>query len=401
MPATAAQIRRQNVFDVLRAIHIDERATRKSVAQETGLSLATVSSVVADLQARGIVRESALRRQATGRPMAQLGLDPAHGAFVGVDIAETYVHVETYDAALTSLTSAQAELDPDHRDPESVIAAVTAVVLDQIAELPGPPLGIGVSAPGQIDPAGGTSVFAPNWNWHNVPLLDMLRRRLDVPLSLDNPLKLLSVAELWSSNSREFVDFAVVNLGTGVGVGICVDRQVFRGRNNSAGEWGHCVMVADGRACRCGSHGCIEAYTGAPGIIQTIRETAPQLLPVRSTSQSEALTIFAEGIRAGDVPSLLALDAVGHHLGIAVASLVNLLNPDHILLGGWVTDLLGQPLLEATLPHLRHHALAVPLRSTTFAVQHIPGNAVSLGAAYAAMEAYLDSTSRSLFVTAP
>jgi predicted NBD/HSP70 family sugar kinase len=401
MAATAAEIRRQNVFDVMRSVHNAAKATRKSIANETGLSVATVSSVIAELQARGIVRETTLSRQYTGRPSSQLALNPDHGVFLGVDIAETYVHVEAYDSALTSLSSTEVPLDPERRDPATVIGAVSEVILSEIAGLGNSQvLGIGVSAPGQIDPAGGTSVFAPNWNWHRVPLLESLRETIQSPLSLDNPLKLLTVAELWSSSGREVEDFAVINIGTGVGAGICIDRQVFRGRSNSAGELGHCVLVAGGRDCRCGSRGCIEAYTGAPGMIQTVRDHAPHLLGP-SLSQAEAVAAFAAAIKAGDRSALETLDIVARHLGMAISTLINLLNPGHVVLSGWVTRCLGPALMDAALPYVRKHALAVPFTGTTFAVQKIDGNAVSLGAAYAAVEAYLDSTNKATALFPP
>lgn len=396
MAATAAEIRRQNVFDVMRSIHNSSKATRKSTANETGLSVATVSSVVGELQARGIVHEASLSRPFTGRPSSQLELAPDHGFFLGVDIAETYIHVEAYDSALVSVSSREMPLDPERRDPAAVIDAVSGIVLAAIASLgDGPVLGIGVSAPGQIDPAGGTSVFAPNWNWYSVPLLDLLRQTIDAPLSLDNPLKLVTVAELWSSAGREVEDFAVLNIGTGVGAGVCIDRQVFRGRSNSAGELGHCVLVAGGRDCRCGSHGCIEAYTGAPGIIRTVHERAPHLLDA-ALSQSEAIEAFAAALRAERPEAIDALREVALHVGVAMATLINLFNPGRIVLSGWVVQTLGVALLEATLPFVERHALAVPFAGISFGIQNIDGNAVSLGAAYSAVEAYLDSTSRAI-----
>lgn len=394
MSGTAAEIRRQNVFDVLRTVHAESNASRKGVAGRTGLSTATVSSVVTELQHKGLVTETPVRRQVAGRPAAELSLNPEHGVFVGVDIAETYVHAEAYDAALGSLRSVEVELDPAAMDPSAVIAAVSETVSRLVHTVGSEAIrGVGLSAPGQVDRAGGTSIFAPNWNWRGVPLLDALHETIPFPLSLDNPLKLLTVAELWSERSIGSGDFAVLNLGTGIGAGLCIDRQVFRGRTNSAGELGHCLLVPGGRSCRCGSRGCIEAYVGAPGMIATISETYPELLAGGGTTQKAGLSQFADAVRAEEPRALLALSSIAQSLGVAIATLINLFNPGRVVLGGWVSTLMGDILLESALPFVREYALEVPFDATTFGTQVISGNPVSLGAAYAALESYLDTSS--------
>lgn len=395
MRDSAADIRRTNTFDVIRTIHALPQATRKVIATENNLSVATVSSIIADLIGSDLVREIGIRRQTTGRPTAQLALNPDHGILLGVDIAETYVHVDTFDSSLQLLSSTELPLDPHQNGARSVASKISDAISQELNRSERqilPVLGIGVSAPGQVDQVGGTSVFAPNWDWHNVPLLALLRNAVDAPLVLDNPLKAITIAELWSESGRSVSNFAVLNIGTGVGAGIALGGKIYRGRTNSAGEWGHTVIVADGRACRCGSRGCIEAYIGAPGIMQSLREIAPTSNLLLGGDQTATLHRLRHALDDGDPIAAQIVERTGYFLGIGISNLINILNPERVVLGGWVVDTLGEYLLDAARPHMDSHALATPALASRLDIQKITGNAVSLGAATLAFERYyLDS----------
>ena len=394
MPRSAADIRRANTFDVIRAVHALSAPTRKVIATESSLSFATVSSIVADLVALGLVQEIGIQRQTTGRPTAQLALDPSHGILLGVDIAETYVHVETFDSSLKTLSFTELALDPHQNDARSVAGTVGDAIAQELnrdGREAKAVLGIGVSAPGQVDQAGGTSVFAPNWDWHNVPLLSLLHQTVDAPLVLDNPLKAITIAELWSGAGRSVSDFAILNVGTGVGAGIALDGRVFRGKTNSAGEWGHTVLVAGGRDCRCGSRGCVEAYVGAPGIMQTLREIAPDSPLLIDDDQTATVHALRRALDDDDPVAGEVLKRTGRFLGIGISNVINMLNPDLVVLAGWVVRILGVDLLDAARPHVTSHALSTPASAARLDIQKINGNAVSLGAAAIALETYLDS----------
>lgn len=396
MLENTADIRRSNLVDVIRAIHGSARTTRKAIATEKDLSFATVANIVTSLIRAGLVRESGLRRQGTGRPTAELALNPELGFLLGVDIAETYVHVETFDAALLTIGSTTVALDPQQNGAASVATKIKQVIAQEVNRTGIPAeriLGVGVSAPGLVDPIGGASVFAPNWAWHNVPLLELLKDAVDAPLTLDNPLKALVVAEQWSGFGRGVDDFAVLSIGTGVGAGLSIGGRLHRGRTNSAGEWGHSVLVADGRGCRCGSNGCVEAYIGAPGILETLRELDPTSPLLRGDDQTASMTALAVAIAAGDPTAQEVLARTGHFLGITIANIVNILNPELVIISGWVVDTLGQALLEAARPAAKRHALAVPMGATRIERQEIGRNGVSLGAGTLALEHYLDSLS--------
>lgn len=389
---STADIRRANAFDVVRALHGTADASRREIAQATGLSNATITNICNLLLTAGVVTESRREKAATGRPTTRLTLNPTHGRFLGVDIAETYVHVETLNLALDCLSSTDLEIDYHRRRPRQIVERVTEAIQREAEANPSLPLlGVGVSAPGQVDQVGGTSVFAPNWGWRNVPLLDLLTKALDAPMRLDNPLKSLVLAQLWTQPLRATQDFVVVNLGTGVGLGAAIDGHVLRGRTNSAGEWGHTVIVADGRQCRCGSRGCIEAYVGAAGIMQTLREVAPNSPVLHADDQTLTMRALAQALERGDPAALATAERTAHFLGIGLASVINMLNPEVVVLAGWVTQLLGERLLDMARPHIARHALAVSMMAASFEIEHPRNNSVSVGAAATALEAYLEA----------
>lgn len=385
-------IRTANRYRVLRQVLADGPVSRPALAAATGLSQATVATVTGELHRRGLVRVAGFEDSAAGRPAALLAVDPAGGALIGVDVAETYVHAELFDLTLRVLATARLPLAPGEDGPE-LVAERTAEAVSRVRErgaLPGVPvLGVGVTMPGMVDREGGVSVFAANWDWHGVPLLGLLARHIPYRLYLDNPLRATTVAELWFGAARGRQDAVVVNLGTGVGAGLALGGAVHRGVSNSAGEWGHTTLVHGGRPCRCGRHGCVESYVGAPGIIRTLTEVAPGSALLRPGDQMGTIAALAAGSAAGDPVARRVLEVCADQLGAAVADLVNLLNPEVVVLSSWVAREWGAPLLEAVRGAVGRYALGRPLASAEIVLSPVEGDPVSLGAATFALEGAL------------
>lgn len=393
MKRTSRDIRVANRFEVFRRILAAGPVARQGIAADTGLSLATVSNLVGELLQAGLLEEVGYQDSGGGRPRALVAVHRPGGLLAGVDVAETYVHVELFDTGLRVLASVEEPLDPrQERHPAQIVAhivsslrSVTAqaeVGLDQL-------LGVGVSVPGQVDRDGGVSIFAPNWDWHDVPLRDHLAAQLPVPIYLDNPLRAGVLAELWFGAGRGRDDVVVLTMGTGVGAGLAYHGQLYRGATNSAGEWGHTNLVMDGRPCRCGSRGCVEAYIGAPGIMAQLREIAPDSPLLHPDDQSATIDALAEACRTGDPVAAAVLDETARYLAVAIGDLINIANPEVIVLSSWVAAKLGEPLLDRTRPLLARHTLRRPLMHTEISRCRIAGNPVSLGAATFALEGYL------------
>ncbi|MGY4100706.1 ROK family protein [Nocardia sp. R16R-3T] len=383
---TARDIRRRNRFYVLQAVYAAAGHTnRQEIARATGLSFATVGNLLAELLDVGVLAELGYDAPGIGRPRAQLAINPARGMLVGVDIAETTIHFDLFDLAMSVLRSVEIPVDPAATQPDDVAELIIRGILELIAGDSDKVLGVGLSVPGLVEPEGGVSVFSPYWHWRDVSLKALLARRLPHPLYLDNPLKASTAAHLWFGAGRDVDDLIVVTLRAGVGIGVVIDGALYRGVTNSAGEWGHTNLVIDGRECRCGRNGCVEAYVSARGIVQTLRELAPAS-PLLAAD--DATTIAA--IAASDDPIAdEVIEKTGNYLGVAVANLVNLFNPRTMVFGDLVANVLGERLLAVTRRVAAHHAMSDPFAAVTLQLCTLPHNPVSLGAATFALEGFL------------
>ncbi|EFL21701.1 putative ROK-family transcriptional regulator [Streptomyces himastatinicus ATCC 53653] len=397
MKRTSRDIRTANRYGVLRHIVAESPVSRQEVAAATGLSLATVANLVGELLELGMLVEVGYEDSDGGRPRGLVAVNSSGGALIGVDVAETYVHVELFDLALTVLARADQELRPERpeeNDPTKVVAHIAAAVASVVGQAeiaPDRVLGVGISMPGQVDREGGVSVFAPNWDWHDVPLLRMLADHIPYPLYLDNPLRACTVAEQWFGAARGRGDAVVVNLGTGVGAGLALGGALHRGVSNSAGEWGHTTLILDGRQCHCGNRGCVETYVGAPGIMRNLRELSPDSPLLRADDQTATIEALGRGLADGDPVAAQVVRDTARYLGAGLADLINLLNPEVIVLSSWVAAALGEGLLAEVREAVAGRALRRPLASTEIVLCPIPSNPVSLGAATFVLEGSLAS----------
>ncbi|MEU9451270.1 ROK family transcriptional regulator [Streptomyces sp. NPDC048277] len=394
MKHTSRDIRTANRYEVLRHIIAESPTSRQELAAVTGLSLATVATLVGELLELRMITEVGFEDSAGGRPRGLVAVNASGGALIGVDIAETYVHVELFDLALNVLARAEEDIRPGENRPEQVVghaAAAIGAVVAQAGIEGARVLGVGVSVPGQVDRDTGIAEYAPNWDWHEVPLLDLLSEHIAYPLHLDNPLRACAVAEQWFGAARGRGDTVVVNLGTGVGAGLALGGRLHRGVSNSAGEWGHTTLVLDGRPCHCGNHGCVETYVGAPGIMLNLRETSPQSPLLHPDDQTATIDALARGVADGDPVALEVVRDTARYIGAGIANLVNLLNPELVVLSSWVARRLGEPLLDEVRAAVRRHALGRPFAATEIVLSPIPTDPVCLGAATFALEGALRS----------
>ncbi|MFF0156195.1 ROK family protein [Streptomyces sp. NPDC005263] len=367
-------------------------STRQELARHTGLSPATVATLVTEFLSEDVLHIATVERNTGGRPQERLTINPDRGRMVGVDVAETYVDATVYDLALGVLGQGEVALDEHENDPDYVIdgivRAIEAAVGSGATECERV-IGVGVSMPGHVHPGAGVSVFAPNWDWHDVQIERMLEKNLRIPVYVDNPLKALALSEMWFGIGRGEDAMAVVNLGTGVGTGIAVDGSLIRGATNNAGEWGHTLLQLDGRPCRCGRRGCVEAYLGVHGLHTTLAEIDLKHPALRQRRQRDFVEAVAAGLHAGD-PALIGLALrTSRYLAAALGDLVNLLNIPRITLTGWTSEALGEWLVPAVRDELPHHVLPGSLPGLTVEPSHVPGNAVALGMAAFTLQQFL------------
>lgn len=394
---TTRDLRRGNRAVLLRVLYFNGPASRHDLARLTELSPATVSNVTAELLAEGILADAGQVDSDGGRPRVLLRVDPDVGYVVGVDVGETWVHVELFDLALAEKAKAEYQLLPDQHDVATVvdhIAAGLELVLAEVGSVPN--LGIGIGVPGIVEHGPAGIIHAQAFGWDAVPLATLLRERLGerAPrhLFIDNGAKTMGQAELWFGAGRGSRHAIVALIGSGVGASVVTDGYTYRGAMSSAGEWGHTTIALRGRPCRCGARGCLEAYIGAEGILDRYRARSAAgepSAPAAEATEELALTQLLADAQRSDTARAVVDETVAY-LGAGLANLINLFNPERIILGGWAGLLLGRQLLPAIRAAAAEHALAEPLAQVSIELGQLGPDAVAKGAATLALEYFLD-----------
>jgi predicted NBD/HSP70 family sugar kinase len=267
---------------------------------------------------------------------------------------------------------------------EAILAGLTAVLASSGVS-PSAVLGVGVGIPGIVENGPGGLVHGQAYGWDSVPVERLLRSGTSLPLHVDNGAKTMGQAELWFGAGRGAQHAVVCLIGSGVGASIIARGSTQRGSSSSAGEWGHTTVVVGGRACRCGARGCLEAYVGAEAILDRYGR------PLPGTDQESALAALVEeaatSARAAEV-----LDETAMYLGVSIGNLINMFNPERIIIGGWAGLLLGERLLPAIREAAREHSLHYPFGQTSIELGRLGPDAVALGAATLPIEALLSGT---------
>jgi predicted NBD/HSP70 family sugar kinase len=379
---TVRDVRRRNRGVLLSKLYFDGPLSRQDLSRTSGLSTATVSNVTGELLDEGLVVEAGSVESDGGRPRVLLRVDPELGYVVGVDVGETRVQVELFDLAMRPVAKADAPIDPRHPEPDEVAGHVLAgldAVVAQARIAAGDVLGVGVGVFGLVEQAGEAFVHAQTLGWDRVPLEGLLRRGTDLPLYLDNGAKTLGQAEMWFGAGRGARHAVIVLIGSGVGAAVVTDGTTYRGVTSSAGEWGHTTIRYDGRDCRCGARGCLEAYVGAEAILDRYRQTRRGRPPAQAEEEAALDALLA----AADTSKVAArvLDETAGYLGAGIANLINLFNPERIVLGGWAGLALGTRMLPAILAAAERNALRQPFAQTSLVLCELGPDAVAFGAA--------------------
>jgi predicted NBD/HSP70 family sugar kinase len=364
--------------------------TRGELARELGLSVGTVTNVVTDLINEGIVREAGWVPSNGGRPTARLKLVSDAAYFIGADVGEHGVEATLFNLALDSTDSVFIASGLESTSAEQIRAMVTRAVADLIARNHEhvPKLqGVGLGLPGIVDTnAEGTSVYAQSLGWPRIDLSE-LTPRLQVPVFADNGAKTFAMAEIWAGAAKDASHSLVVLLGRGVGAGIVTGGRLMHGATSSAGEWGHTKVVVNGRRCRCGGLGCLEAYVGGSAIRERAAEAGLDL----AAPDEDALRTLLAASRDGSAAHQAFLTETLEYLAAGLANLVNLFNPQQIVIGGWAGHLMFSSHQSQIVEAVKHHALARPAEQITITESKCSVDPIALGAALLPLEHFIEA----------
>lgn len=395
-PTVAADqmaLRRHNLGLVLRHLRDHGPLSRAQIAARTGLNKATVSSLVADLGARRLVRAGAVARGAVGRPGHTVELDGTCVCGIGVEVNVDRVSVVALDLGGDLVAERGLALDTRALSPEEVLDHLTplvAEVMDDIAARGGTQAGITLGVAGLVDPGTGSLVVAPNLGWRDLAVAPLMAERLGGPpcsLHVENEAKLAAIAEAASrgtASDNDRRDLVVLVGEVGLGGGIISGGQLLCGRNGFAGEVGHLRVDPEGRRCGCGRVGCWETVVGLRGLLAEAADP-DDTIHDPEVDLRDRLAELDRRAALGDARTISALHQVGRWLGVGAATLVHVLDPGVIVLSGYFADV-GRWLLEPLKAELDAAAIAPGLRRCRVELSELGVTAVARGGAHVALE---------------
>ena len=346
-PGSQPSLRAANQRRVLRAVRAAGPLSQAEIARVTGLSPASVSNIVRELSDAGLL---ALGWASSGRRARTVRLSRAAGVAVGVDFGHSHLRVAVGDLCHEVLVERAAPLDVDSSAEDGFQFAVELIrrSLGEAGARLQDVVAVGLGVPGPIDSATGELASArilPGWT--GVRAAETFGEHLQMKVLVDNDANLGALGEYTRGAARGRGDTAYIKVATGVGAGLIVNGLIYHGADGTAGEIGHMTIDEHGRLCRCGNRGCLETYAAAPFLLEQLRYYhGPDITTQRMLEQAVA----------GDAGCRRVIADAGRHVGIAVANLCNLLNPDTVVVGGTVAEA-GDLLLEPIRRAVRRHAV--------------------------------------------
>ncbi len=349
---TLAWLRDRNRQRVMEILRMQSQVSQADIARATGLSRTTVSSLIAELKDAGLVLDAdpTPRQGRGGRPGVQLVLRDPSLVVAGIDFGHSHVGVAVADLGHNLLAERRFELDVNRQAVQALDAAARlfAEVLSRAGMDRRSVLRAGIGIPGPVDRARGTagsSTILPGWV--GLSIASEMGERLGVPVEIENDANLGALAELTWGAGRDCSNFAYVKAATGIGAGIVIEGRLLHGVTGTAGEIGHTTLDEAGRLCYCGNRGCLETVASGPAIVELVGAVNGGLL---------TLTQIVELASKGDLRCRRAVADAGREIGVSVAGLCNLINPERVIVGGLLSRA-GEVLLRPMRESIRRHAV--------------------------------------------
>lgn len=385
------KVGRYNQAVVLDQIQLADGISRVEIAERTGLTPQTVSGIVRRLIDEGMVREDGASRVLNGgKPRTTLRLNPDARAAVGVHFDPVKLTCTVVDLLGRPLAVRRRPVSSG-TDPADVVAAMAALVGEVLAESQVPSdrvLGVGLAAPGPLDQNRGLIVAPPQLsNWTRVPVQRMLAEATGLPVTLDNDATAAAVAERWSGAGKGVAHFAYLYFGTGIGGGLILNHQVYRGGSLNAGEFGHSTVLADGPACYCGNHGCLERLVNPSALVEqahTRLATGRRSVLAEPFAADPATVDHAAVLRAaanGDPLAVGIVDEAAGHVASVAVSVANFVDVDLIVLGGHGIEHVEDRFAAAVAAALSTRPLSRHIRVVEVAASPLGADAAVVGAA--------------------
>jgi glucokinase-like ROK family protein len=387
--ATQQQTKEHNTNLVLKTIIDHESISRAEIARITSLTRTTVSEIVAELIAEGLVEEIGMGSSLGGKFPILLSLVDDSRALIGLDLARN-----KFSGAIVNLRG-KIRLMVEHEakgfDGNAALASVYEI-LDELVHSPNRRLvGIGIGTPGIVNANEGIVVNAVNLDWKDLPLARLIQERYHLPVSVINDSQAAAMGEYtFGKGHQPEGSLIVINVRYGVGAGIIIHGQLFHGDGGGAGEIGHVVVVREGGLlCRCGNHGCLETVASAQAVVQRTQTLIGHTISSSFAGAPENITLdsIEQAFTAGDPLARQVILEAGGYLGMAISNMVGALNIHKVVLAGDMTRF-GKPWLNAIRDSMRQTTLARLADETQIEFGQMGRNGIILGASALILKDY-------------
>jgi glucokinase len=319
--------------------------------------------------------------------------DTTGGFIVGLDLGGTKISAAALSVDGTRMSGLRSIPTQPELGAEGVIdriiGAVEGVIADTMKETGVSRkdfLGIGTGAPGPLDREKGIVVVAPNLGWRDFPMRERIESRIGLPTTLDNDANCATVGEFWLGAARGGRNVVGITIGTGIGGGLIINGELYHGVSDVAGEIGHTTIDVNGRHCKCGNYGCLEAYASGPAIATRarealVREDMASMLPSMVDGQLDRITAETvyDAAKKGDGLANEIVRDTARYLGAGIATLLNVINPDTVVIAGGVIRA-GDALLTPLRTEVRRRAFKPAVEACRIVPAELPGTAGVVGA---------------------
>lgn len=401
--ANQRTVRQSNRATIFRAVHSLGPIARVELARHSGLNPATVTNIVEELIASGLVQELESARAPVhrggrvGRRPVSLQVNPNARLSLGVDLARAAVTgavVNLDGEVITRVTEPTRAIVSG--DAIQQVVRVIQMLLDELSkEKRQSVVGVGVGAPGALSVRTGRFQPPPSYgSWEEIDLRVEIEQQIGLPITVDNNANTAALGELWFGAGAGIQNFVLLNLGIGIGAGLVQDGNLYRGQHDLAGEIGHVSIAMDGPRCACGNLGCLEMYVSVPRVLaaatSAIATGEPTALREAIEDQGhltiEALRGAAEG---GDSLAVRVLSDVSRFLAAGIVNIINVLDPEMVLIGRELA-VAGETLLEPVRQEVKRRVLPVLRSSVRIEAAQLP-DAPVIGAAVLAMQEFFEA----------
>ncbi|MGC8972373.1 MAG: ROK family transcriptional regulator [bacterium] len=352
----AINIRRMhetNISLVLNTIRTNDGISRYEISKLTKLSPSAVSNIIDLLVKVGFVVEGPGETKGAGRRPIRLSLNDSMHFPIGIEIESdkiTGVLINLVGDVIKQVT----EVISPEIDYKEILTRVADIYFklskdfkyDQI-------MGLGVAIPGIVDSKNGVSIFSENLGWYKVPVLEFLKREIDVPIFIEQNIRAVTLGELWYGAGIGKNNIICVRVGSGVSAGFVINGSIYRGSTGIVGEFGHTVVELDGNRCRCGGQGCLESYVSTQVLINKVLEGLKNRVysqvSLKGKNRDEMLEEIISAGKRGDRFILNIFEEMGRYLGIGISNLINLFNPEIVVIAGGLAkaeELLLEPVIR-------------------------------------------------------